>query len=343
MRDGWSLPQIPDWGFESEPTPDGGTKKLRRGRVVGGTSWLTRFAVRGAAADFDGWSARGITGWSFADVLPIFRRIESDAEFGGRPWHGDAGPLPITRYPELDVSDIHAAALRAMEGVGFPPSKTTTHPTRSGSAGCRSARDGRTGHDGRRLPAAGPGEPNGPCRHARRERRDRRRASNRCPTRRRDRDPRSSGRARCRDLRESAAPAAVRYRSGATPARAWHPGRRRPARRRARTLPTIRRSRSTAVGRAPVSTDRSSTRSGRSKSRPRDDGRCPRHDDLGRRPRRRRADIRARVGADEAALERLGAAAVLRPDRDSSDHPSGSDAMSVTSIDWSRDIACSSN
>jgi choline dehydrogenase len=120
MRDGWSLPQIPDWGFESEPAPGGGTKKLRRGRVVGGTSWLTRFAVRGAAADFDGWSERGITGWSFADVLPIFRRIESDTEFGGRPWHGDAGPLPITRYPELDSSDIHAAACRAMEGVGFP-------------------------------------------------------------------------------------------------------------------------------------------------------------------------------------------------------------------------------
>jgi choline dehydrogenase len=120
MRDGWSLPRIPDWGFESEPAPDGGAKRLRRGRVVGGTSWLTRFAVRGAATDFDGWSARGITGWSFADVLPVFRRVESDAEFGGRPWHGDAGPLPITRYPELDVSDIHAAALRAMEGVGFP-------------------------------------------------------------------------------------------------------------------------------------------------------------------------------------------------------------------------------
>jgi choline dehydrogenase-like flavoprotein len=35
MRDGWNLPQIPDWGFESEPASDGASKKLRRGRVVG--------------------------------------------------------------------------------------------------------------------------------------------------------------------------------------------------------------------------------------------------------------------------------------------------------------------
>lgn len=120
MRDGWILPTVPDWGFESEPKADGGTQKLRRGRLVGGTSWLTRFAVRGAAADFDAWAARGNATWSFDDVLPVFRRIESDAEFGARPWHGDSGPLPITRYPEFEVSEIHAAAIRAMERVGFP-------------------------------------------------------------------------------------------------------------------------------------------------------------------------------------------------------------------------------
>jgi choline dehydrogenase-like flavoprotein len=119
-RDGWVLPTLPDWEFESEPDQAGSTSKLRRGRLVGGTSWLTRFAVRGAAADFDAWAARGNPGWSFADVLPAFRRLESDAEFGGDPWHGDRGPIPITRYPILEVSEIHAAALRAFEALGFP-------------------------------------------------------------------------------------------------------------------------------------------------------------------------------------------------------------------------------
>jgi choline dehydrogenase len=119
-RDGWRLPTVPDWEYESEPDDAGATNKLRRGRLLGGTSWLTRFAVRGAAADFDAWAARGNPGWSFADVLPMFRRLETDAEFGGDPWHGDHGPIPVTRYPEFEPSEIHAAALRALDAAGFP-------------------------------------------------------------------------------------------------------------------------------------------------------------------------------------------------------------------------------
>jgi choline dehydrogenase len=58
-------------------------------------------------------------GWSFAEVLPAFRRIEADAEFGDRPWHGDSGPIPITRYPDLAPSPLHAAALDAFTDLGF--------------------------------------------------------------------------------------------------------------------------------------------------------------------------------------------------------------------------------
>jgi choline dehydrogenase len=119
-RDGWRLPTLPDWGFESEPDHAGATNKLRRGRLLGGTSWLTRFAVRGAAADFDAWAARGNPGWSFADVLPVFRRLEADAEFGHSEFHGDSGPVPITRYPAFAPSEIHAAALEAFDALGFP-------------------------------------------------------------------------------------------------------------------------------------------------------------------------------------------------------------------------------
>jgi choline dehydrogenase len=119
-RDGWSLPVPLDWGFASEPDAAGATGKLRRGRVLGGTSWLTRFAARGAPADFDAWAARGNPGWSYADVLPAFRRVEADAEFGGDPWHGHEGPIPITRYPGLARSDVHAAAVDALVAMGCP-------------------------------------------------------------------------------------------------------------------------------------------------------------------------------------------------------------------------------
>jgi choline dehydrogenase len=119
-HDGWRLPVPPDWGFESEPSDGGETRKLRRGRLVGGTSWLTRFAVRGGAADFDAWAARGNPGWSFQEVLSTFRRVETDAEYGRQSHHGDRGPIPITRYPAFERSAIHVAAIEAFQAVGFP-------------------------------------------------------------------------------------------------------------------------------------------------------------------------------------------------------------------------------
>lgn len=123
MRDGWNNPTgsdwANDWGFVSEPGRSGATDVLRRGRLLGGTSWLTRFAVRGPASDYDAWAARGNAGWRYDDVLPSFRGLETDIEFGERPWHGASGPLNITRYPLLPRSDIHLAALEAFAALGF--------------------------------------------------------------------------------------------------------------------------------------------------------------------------------------------------------------------------------
>ena len=124
LLDGWSLARGPDWehdwGYVSEPDARGVTAELRRGRLLGGTSWLTRFAVRGSPADFDRWEALGCRGWGFDQVLPYFNRIEADLDFGGEAWHGDRGPIPITRYPGLAPTDIHAAVLDALMAAGFP-------------------------------------------------------------------------------------------------------------------------------------------------------------------------------------------------------------------------------
>jgi choline dehydrogenase len=124
LRDGWNLPsgeQWPyDWGFESEAPAGGSPSKLRRGRVLGGTSWLTRFAVRGSLADFSAWDTDGGNTWSGAAVLDAFRRVEADADFGDAMWHGADGPLPVNRYPGLSRSPIHDAALAAFADLGFP-------------------------------------------------------------------------------------------------------------------------------------------------------------------------------------------------------------------------------
>ena len=92
----------------------------------------------------------------------------------GDGWHGEAGPLPITRYLGLEVSDIHAAAIPGDGRVGFPAVEDHNAPDAVGVGRMPfSAAAGRrvTTADAflpRRLPA----EFDSPCRHARRERRD---------------------------------------------------------------------------------------------------------------------------------------------------------------------------
>ena len=120
LRDGWRTNQEFDWGYAAEPDAGGVVEDLRRGRLLGGTSWVTRFALRGSPADYDEWAALGNAGWGFEDVLPYFARLEADADFGDQPWHGDRGPLPITRYLDLELTEIAAAGLQALEAVGFP-------------------------------------------------------------------------------------------------------------------------------------------------------------------------------------------------------------------------------
>jgi choline dehydrogenase len=53
-------------------------------------------------------------------VLPFFRRLETDVDFGDRPWHGDLGFIPVNRYFEVEPTEVHAAAVEAAEAAGFP-------------------------------------------------------------------------------------------------------------------------------------------------------------------------------------------------------------------------------
>jgi choline dehydrogenase len=133
LLDGWGLPQIPDWGYVSEPKASGDVQKLRRGKLLGGTSWLTRFAVRGSPADFDAWAAAGNPGWSFAEVLPWFKRLENDADFGDEPWHGSSGAIPINRYLDIEPTAVGTAVQSALEASGFPSVKDHNDPEAIGA------------------------------------------------------------------------------------------------------------------------------------------------------------------------------------------------------------------
>jgi choline dehydrogenase len=87
-----------NWYYHSEPEPYMDNRRLYcpRGRVVGGSSSINGMAyVRGHALDYDRWEAEGADGWSYAAVLPYFRRAEH-RERGGDLYRGDSGPLRVS-------------------------------------------------------------------------------------------------------------------------------------------------------------------------------------------------------------------------------------------------------
>ncbi|MEM7653785.1 MAG: choline dehydrogenase [Pseudomonadota bacterium] len=92
-----------DWGYMSEPEPHLGGRRLAcpRGKVIGGSSSINGMVyVRGNAGDYDHWAESGATGWSYADVLPYFLRMENwdSGGHGGDPgWRGSDGPLHVSR------------------------------------------------------------------------------------------------------------------------------------------------------------------------------------------------------------------------------------------------------
>ena len=116
-----------DWGYFSEPEPHLGGRKLAcpRGKVIGGSSSINGMVyVRGHAGDYDNWSDTGAEGWSYADVLPYFIRMENwhDSGQGGDPeWRGKNGPLHITRG-KRDIP-LHKAFVDAGIQAGFELTK----------------------------------------------------------------------------------------------------------------------------------------------------------------------------------------------------------------------------
>lgn len=140
-----------NWNYEGEPEPHADNRRIRqpRGRALGGSSTINGMLyARGHPRDFDEWRQLGLAGWSYADVLPYFRKSEN--HWGeADAYHAKGGPLSTTRhvsdkklYPRLIAAaeklgypvreDFHGAE---QEGIG-PPS-LTIHRGRRGSTAAR--------------------------------------------------------------------------------------------------------------------------------------------------------------------------------------------------------------
>ena len=96
-------------------------RALEQARVLGGGSSINgQLANRGLPTDYDGWAAEGAAGWSWSEVLPFFRKMETDLDFGETDLHGGSGPLPIRRIPPDRWPGHSRAAAAAWGEAGLP-------------------------------------------------------------------------------------------------------------------------------------------------------------------------------------------------------------------------------
>lgn len=110
-----------DWGYATEPEPHLGGRVLAcpRGRVIGGSSSINGMVyVRGHARDFDHWDEMGAQGWSHADVLPYFQRMEDWHGGSESQWRGRGGPLHVSRGTRQNP--LFDAFIEAGAQAGYP-------------------------------------------------------------------------------------------------------------------------------------------------------------------------------------------------------------------------------
>jgi choline dehydrogenase len=112
-----------DWqwpGLTSRRTAVQEPRFYWRGRALGGSSTVNaQIAIRGVPAAFDGWAEAGCEGWGAAHVLPLFDRIEDDADTGTTPGIRRGGPLPVYRAPPELWGAVDRALRDAALGCGY--------------------------------------------------------------------------------------------------------------------------------------------------------------------------------------------------------------------------------
>lgn len=110
-----------NWMYRTEPDPNtnGRVSYWPRGKVMGGSSSINAMVyVRGQPEDFEEWKAMGNPGWGWDDVLPYFRKSETN-DRGADDWRGGNGPLHVSTM-DRDLHPLCAEFIRAGQELQFP-------------------------------------------------------------------------------------------------------------------------------------------------------------------------------------------------------------------------------
>ena len=114
-RQNWHFYSVPQKNLNGRPVYQ------PRGKVLGGSGSINGMVfLRGHRLDYDRWQNEGAHGWSYRDVLPYFKRLET-FEGGGNFFRGDSGPVRVRN--QRDLNELDAAFLEAGEQAGFPQTK----------------------------------------------------------------------------------------------------------------------------------------------------------------------------------------------------------------------------
>ena len=105
---------------------------ITRGMVVGGSSAVNgQVFLRGVPEDYDSWAALGNDQWSYLNVLPYFRKSESDSDIHD-DFHGQEGPTPVRREKRQQWQPLQNAFYDACVAAGFPENEDMNHPDSTG-------------------------------------------------------------------------------------------------------------------------------------------------------------------------------------------------------------------
>ncbi|MCB1742222.1 MAG: GMC family oxidoreductase N-terminal domain-containing protein [Gammaproteobacteria bacterium] len=140
----WTLPPagsaflvdhpVANWRYQSEPHEGHGNRQIYvpRGKLLGGSSAINGVIYnRGQQLDYDTWAQMGCRGWSFDDVLPFLKQLES-TELGDDEYRGRSGPIRVNEASK--ISPFYDLFIESARSAGIPYNADYSGATQEGVA-----------------------------------------------------------------------------------------------------------------------------------------------------------------------------------------------------------------
>jgi choline dehydrogenase len=123
-----------NWAYKGQGTPEQEVPmQVARGKVIGGSGSVNgQVFLRGVPEDYDNWAAEGNDEWSFINLLPFFRKLETDQNVRD-DFHGTDGPIPVWRLPREEFMPVNEAFHQATVAAGFLEDPDMNNPDSTGT------------------------------------------------------------------------------------------------------------------------------------------------------------------------------------------------------------------